>query len=117
MKPSAIYIGLKSHVTAIDQKSGKTLWTTKLAGGVFTGSPFVTILIDAQLVFAHTRGALFCLDAVAGNILWRNDLDGLGYDIANLAVEGNATDVASVYKTKQIQQQASANGGDGGSGV
>lgn len=87
MKTKAIYVGLKGHVAAISQNDGATLWKTKLKGGLTTGESFVTLLVDEPRVYAHTFGELFCLDATTGSILWKNELGGLGYGIASLAVD------------------------------
>jgi outer membrane protein assembly factor BamB len=85
-----IYLGVKTSVVAIDSSNGRALWQTQLAG-TFTASHFVTLLVREGRVYAHTAGKAFCLDAQSGRVLWTNELPGLGYGIASLAVEGTAT--------------------------
>ena len=85
MSSNIIYIGSKAQVAAINKQDGTTLWQTKLKGGV--GQSFVSLLVEAGRVYAHTHGELFCLDGETGTVLWQNDLKGLGYDIASLASE------------------------------
>jgi outer membrane protein assembly factor BamB len=102
MKSSFLYAGLKAHVVAIDQATGATVWQTKLAGGVaVSGERFVNLLAKEGRVFAHTYGEIFCLDAQTGSILWKNKLDGLGYDLAALAVEGATSPSASAMLMKK----------------
>src|SRR5262245_35439363 len=85
-----LFVGLKGHVIALNKRDGTQLWKTMLRGGALTvaGDRFVTVLADGERVYAHTYGELFCLDAGTGEQLWSNELAGLGYDVAMLAVVG-----------------------------
>lgn len=66
-------------------------------------------------MFAHTYGELFCLDQQTGAILWKNGLEGLGYDIATLAVEGAPSSpaqlMAAVQKKRSGETAAAAAAG------
>jgi outer membrane protein assembly factor BamB len=84
-----LFVGLKGHVIAFSKSDGTQLWKTELRRGVFVGGDsFVTVLAEGERVYAHTYGQLFCLDAGTGEILWFNELAGLGYDVSMLAVVG-----------------------------
>ena len=96
MKPSKItasdilILGLKSCVTALHKADGRILWTTQLMGRL--GQTMVIAISDGGSVFAYTSGHLFCLDLGTGRIRWKNDLPGLGYGLASLALaDGSAT--------------------------
>lgn len=78
-----LLIGIRGRVKALSQLDGRILWSTDLPGG--TGDSFVTLLVDAQLVFAYSRGSLHGLDLATGRLLWSNDLPGCGYGFACLA--------------------------------
>jgi outer membrane protein assembly factor BamB len=88
MSSNLLFVGTKAQVAAIDKNSGETRWLTKLKGGLAGGSNFVNLLVQDGRVYAHTYGELYCLDQETGAILWKNELSGLGYDIASLAIEG-----------------------------
>jgi len=87
---NTLFVGVKGHVAAIDKLDGSVLWKTQLTGAMSMGHRFVTVLVEGERVYAHCHGELFCLDASTGKQLWNNKLEGLGYDIATLAVEGKA---------------------------
>ena len=84
------FIGVRGHVLAIKKESGEVLWQTHLNGGF--GDSFVSLATDGALVFAHTRGSLFCMDAVSGQLLWTNDLPGLGYGLASICANPGQSD-------------------------
>jgi outer membrane protein assembly factor BamB len=109
MASNIIYVGLKAHVAAVDKTTGATSWKTKLKGGLTSGAPFVTLLVEDGKVYAHTYGELACLNAETGEVLWRNELSGLGYDIASLAVDGKSSPPLSVLAAqRQAQSRNSA---------
>lgn len=109
MPSDLVYLGVKAHVTAIDRTTGRTSWQTKLKVGLTpSGDSFVSLLVDEGLVYAHTRGQMFCLDAANGDVLWQNELDGLGYGIASLAVEGRASAGAPAIAHRKQQQAGAA---------
>ena len=71
-----VYIGIGSHVVAIQSTSGEELWRTKLAH-----SSIVTISLEGDRLYAGAGGELFCLEPSSGSILWQNPLKGLGLGI------------------------------------
>jgi len=71
-----LYIGVGSHVVAVDRATGSELWRTKLKS-----SSFVTVYSDRGGLYAGAKGELFCLDRTTGSILWHNRLNGLGMNV------------------------------------
>ncbi len=117
--PSILYVGVKAHVVAVDKATGGTLWQTKLKSGLTSGDRFVSLLVQDGRVYAHTYGELFCLDQQTGAILWKNGLEGMGYDIATLAVDGASNlSVAALVavKKKQASDAAAGSTATGGAG-
>ncbi len=110
MKDNNIYLGAKGAVVALDRRDGKDLWRTQLKG-----SGFVLVVLDADLVLAHSRGLLYALDPGTGSILWENGLEGLGYGHATIASENvNVGGVMSIIQEMADDQSAaSANAGVG----
>ena len=68
-----VYLGVKGSVVAIDKKSGSEHWRTHLKGSGFT-----TVLVDDDIIIAHTSGHLYGIDPKSGREIWHNDLPGLG---------------------------------------
>jgi outer membrane protein assembly factor BamB len=103
-----LVIGSNGYVARVDTGSGLELWRTKLLPGLFGGSSCtdVTVLIRGAVVFAGTHGHLFCLDLNSGQILWRNELKGMGYNDVALAMEG--VSVQFLTKTVHTSNSTSA---------
>ena len=108
MKTNALYVGTKSQVVAIDRQTGQVLWQTKLGRSLTTELRFVTLLAEGSQVFVHTNGELFCLAATSGEILWKNGLKGMGYELASLAIAGHAVSPNAM----RVQHQARESSGD-----
>ena len=106
MDPEILYLGVKGSVVAVEQESGAERWRTHLKG-----SAFVSFVLTSDRIFAHTHGNLFCLDRDTGEVVWSNDLPGLGYGLAALAVEGASSDPVGAVHQIQAQQAAAASGG------
>ena len=77
---SALFVGIKGRVIAVDRGSGETLWSTHLKGG-----QFVTVAVEDGAVYAATYGRLYCLDPGSGYIRWTNELPGMGYGLICIA--------------------------------
>ena len=72
-KPGVLYIGVGSHVVAIQAATGEELWRTQIKR-----SSYMTLHQDGDLLFAGAGGELFCIDRLSGAVLWHNKLKGLG---------------------------------------
>lgn len=101
-----LLLATKNHVVALHKDTGVILWKTKLNGGF--GAEFVSLLADDQLVFAHARGAVSCLELATGKTLWTNELKGLGYGLASLAFPGGASAPDAATLQALVAQQAAA---------
>jgi len=105
-----LYVGVKNCVVAFDRANGAEIWRRKLKDGGMAAGGFVTTLTDGERVYAHASGSLYCLDARTGAVLWSNDLPGLGYGIASLAVVGASAPPAGVVSEKMRQESAASAG-------
>jgi outer membrane protein assembly factor BamB len=79
---SAIYLGIKGSVIALDTTTGQPLWTTHLKG-----SDFVNVVLDGDNLYAATHGEVFCLDPKTGAARWHNPLRGFGLGLVSIATE------------------------------
>jgi len=102
-----LLLATKNHAVALHKDTGEILWKTKLPGGF--GGEFVTLLADDQLVFAHARGFVSCLELATGKLLWTNELKGLGYGLASLAFPGGASAPDAASLQALAAQRAAAN--------
>src|SRR5687768_5649039 len=90
-KVGPLYIGLGSHLVAIDRATGTEIWRCKLRS-----STFVTIAVEPDAIYAGANGELFCVDPATGSTRWHNKLRGLGTSIVAFGGSGTATTVAAV---------------------
>ncbi|MFN7997931.1 MAG: PQQ-binding-like beta-propeller repeat protein [Bryobacteraceae bacterium] len=77
---SAIYIGIRGTVLALDPNTGIEIWRTNL-----NGSDFVNIVLEGDRVLATTKGEVYCLDSTTGQMQWNNELKGLGRGLVTMA--------------------------------
>src|SRR5262245_22569580 len=80
---SNLFIGINGTVLAIDRSSGNEIWRTKLKRG-----DFVHVVLDDNVLYASTKGELFCLDVATGVIRWHNRLRGMGTGLLSIAHPG-----------------------------
>ena len=98
-----LLLGVKGTVIAFRRDTGAELWRTHLKS-----SDFVTIASDAFRVYAHTGGELFCLDLQTGGRAWHNDLPGLGYGVASLALPDVSGSTDVLFEKKRQADAAAA---------
>jgi outer membrane protein assembly factor BamB len=100
---SAIFIGIRGGVIALDRGTGQRLWKTALKG-----ADFVTVMLDADRVIAATKGEVFCLDAATGHLLWRNELPGEGWGLITIATASGFSSAMPLFREKQVQEEAAS---------
>jgi outer membrane protein assembly factor BamB len=102
-----LLLGMKGSVLAIDKGTGAIVWQTKLQDGFLgLGEYFVTLVVEAGRVYAGSHGKLYCLDMQRGEVLWVNDLPGLGYGLMSLAVEGVASAPPPVLARRKAAEES-----------
>jgi outer membrane protein assembly factor BamB len=75
-----VFVGIKSSVVAIDERTGTEVWRAKLRS-----SDYVTVLWNGEALFAANAGEMWRLDPEHGDILWHNELKGMGRGVVSLA--------------------------------
>ena len=103
MTSSAIFIGIRGGVTALDRDTGRQLWKAELKG-----ADFVNVMLDNDRVIAATKGEVFCLDAATGQVLWHNELRGEGWGLVTLATVSGSTGSASFREKRRRDESAAA---------
>ena len=98
-----IYLGIKGQVVAIEVATGRERWRQQ----VRSNSSITNVAVIGEVVVVYARGHLYGLRKDTGQILWENQLSGLGYGYAILGVEGGQE---ATLAAAAAQQQASAAG-------
>ena len=101
LRGSAIFVGLRGAVVAVDRDSGATIWECNLKG-----ADFVNVTVQEGDLFAASRGRVYRLDPSSGDILWVNDLAGLGWGIVSIA--GASQPAGPAERTRRAQAAAAA---------
>lgn len=85
-----LFVGFNRRVAALSKHTGEILWKWKAPAG----AGFVSLLVELDHVYVAVHGHTYCLDAVTGEQLWHNPMDGFGYGVTCLATTSNRTDAA-----------------------
>ena len=106
-----VFVGIKHSVIALDERSGTAVWRTELKS-----SDYVSVLWDGEALFAANSGEVWRLDPAHGEVLWHNELKGLGRGLVSLASSRrpNTTgqsDFAAEKRRRHAQAAAAASAG------
>lgn len=82
-----LFVGFNSYVVALNARTGEIVWEWKSP----SGRGYVTVLADADRLFASVEGYTYCLDANTGQERWYNRLSGFGVGVASLATSQGST--------------------------
>ncbi len=95
-----VYVGIKDAVVALDDRTGAEVWRKTLRS-----SDYVTVLWDGVALIAANVGEVWRLDAVTGDVIWHNELKGMGRGIVSLASSrypnAAATEDSAVERRRQ----------------
>jgi outer membrane protein assembly factor BamB len=96
-----VFIGIKDTVVALDERTGDEIWRNNVrAGG------FVYVMWDGKSVYATSAGEVWRLDPETGNIIWHNELKGLGRGLASIATTRAAGSPSGIQLPAVAVQQA-----------
>lgn len=97
-KQNTLYIQSNGRVAAIDKLNGDVIWEVKLSQYV-KGTTFhhATLLLKNDCLYVGVSGILFCLNAMDGSLLWKNELKGWGYYFVSIA--GTSSEASSASMT------------------
>ena len=112
MSTDLLYVGAGNHVAAVNADNGEIVWETTLRDAFFkAGHDFVTLLVVRDVVYAHSYGHLYALDARTGAKLWENPLKGVGPGLASLSIR-NAGVASPVQGAFVRNEEDKEDGGD-----
>ena len=82
-----VFLGLNSHVAALDRNTGETVWEWRAPKPISRG--YVSLLVlDAQHLIVSINGYSYCLDPLCGQARWFNELAGFGSGVTSIAALG-----------------------------
>src|SRR3954470_19418113 len=100
-----IFVGFNSRVAAIHRDSGQLIWQWKSP----KGSGYTTVLLDGDRLIVSVMGYTYCLNPANGQMLWYNELPGMGTGVPSLASlrGGNlANPAAAAAQTEEANNHA-----------
>ena len=97
-----LFIGTHGHVRAVSKRTGRKQWETSLPG---TGYTIVSLLYAEPVLYAASRGLLFALDPLDGEIVWQNRLKGMGHDHIVLATTSASTSTLGALHTQAQEEE------------
>jgi outer membrane protein assembly factor BamB len=106
-----IFVGIKDTVLAIDDRTGAEMWRTELHT-----ADYVTVLWDGEALLAANAGEVWRLDPKGGQVMWHNELKGLGRGIVSLSSSrrpstSSDTDMAAKRRADAAAAAAAASAG------
>lgn len=98
-----VFVGIKSSVIALDERTGAEVWRTSLRS-----SDYVSVLWDGESLYAANSGEVWRIDPETGGLLWHNELKGMGRGLVSLATSRRPnttahTDLASEKRRRDAQ--------------
>lgn len=98
-----IFVGIKGSVVALYRTTGQIAWAASLKG-----VDFVNLVLEDDKVLATCSGEIYCLDALAGKVLWHNPLKGFGRGLATIATDKNPGGNPSSMAEKRRRDEAAS---------
>ena len=90
-----IYLGISSHVICIERETGREIWRIQLRQGKITN-----VAVCGDMVVAYSGGFLLGLRAEDGEVLWENELPGLGYGYCIIAGDSSPAVFAAAFQNQ-----------------
>ena len=104
-----IFTGIKNSVVALDDRTGAEVWRTQLRS-----SDLVTVLWDGEALIAANGGEVWRLEPERGQVIWHNELKGMGRGLVSLASSRRptTTDTGLAAEKQRREAAAAASAGD-----
>ena len=104
-----VFVGIKDSVLALDERTGDEVWRAELRA-----SDYVSVFWDGESLFAANSGEVWRLDPRSGQLIWHNELKGLGRGLVSLASTrrpSTSVDTGLAAEKKRREAQAAAAAG------
>lgn len=97
-----VFTGFNKRVAALDRRTGQIVWQWKAYH-----NGYVTLLLDGEMLIVSVNGFMFGLNALTGQEIWQNQMEGFGYGVASL-VSQNGTTGATLQSVAAAQAAAAS---------
>ena len=99
-----IYIGFNSRVAALNWNTGEIVWRWRSP----RGRGYVSLLLlENQQLIVSVIGYTYCLNALTGEQLWFNEMEGFGAGVASLiARNANSSQDALIAAAAESDRQS-----------
>lgn len=104
-----VFVGIKDCVVALDERAGDEVWRTELRR-----ADYVSVLWDGESLFASNSGEVWRLDPRSGQVMWHNELKGLGRGLVSMATSrrpNTTADTGLAAEKRRRDAQAAAAAG------
>jgi len=98
-----VFVGIKNAVVALDDRTGAEAWRVTLRS-----SDHVTVMWDGEALLAANGGEIWRLDPERGQVIWHNQLKGLGRGLVSLASSRRPTTTAETDLVAQKRRRDAA---------
>ncbi len=80
-----VYVSCGAHVAAIDPATGNEYWRCKLPKSTYG---LISLHVCGDLIVAGSYGRIYGIERWKGEIVWTNELQGMGYYNILITSEG-----------------------------
>jgi outer membrane protein assembly factor BamB len=106
-----VFVGIKNAVVALDDRTGTEIWRAELRS-----ADHVTVFWDGEALLAANGGEVWRLDPEQGQVLWHNELKGLGRGLVSLASSRRASATTDMELAAQKRRRDAAAAAAAGAG-
>ena len=90
--PDLVFLGFNKRVVALDRYSGELVWDWKAP----KSSGYPALLLDGDRLIVCVQGYTWCIAPTTGQVVWENELKGMGTGIPCIAtVRGTSSGAAA----------------------
>jgi outer membrane protein assembly factor BamB len=100
---SLIFVGIREYLTALDVNTGDVVWRTEL-----TQKDYTNVMWDGETLIASNAGEVYRVDPLTGDLLWQQELKGLGRGLVSLASGRRPTNAGDSIASAKAQRDAAA---------
>ena len=104
--PDLVFLGFNKRVVALDRYSGELAWEWKAP----KGSGYPALLLDGDRLIVCVQGYTWCLAPTTGEVVWENELKGMGTGIPCIATVRGTSSGAAAKLAQDAAAAAAASG-------
>lgn len=107
--PDLTFCGFNRRVAALHRSTGRLIWQWRAP----KGSRYVSLLLDGDLLIVAVDGYMYGLNAISGETLWFNEMEGFGTGVTALVsangIASNPVNIAAAQIAANQSASSSSN--------